>query len=193
VHCAGLSLARPRRAARSLPPWRDPATYPDLKDASVLVTGGGFGHRRGARRRFRPPGRARRLHRHCATSRVRRSPPVSKGNRWRSAPLFIEPTSPTIAALEAAVRRRRVITARWTCWSTTPPATIATPSAAIRRADWDANHAVNLRPHFFTAQAVAEGMKRRGKGAIVNFSSIAFMINGPEYPVYAAAKAGVIG
>jgi galactose dehydrogenase len=60
-------------------------------------------------------------------------------------------------------------------------------------AEWDDNHAINLRPHYFTAQAVAEGMRQRGKGAIVNFSSISFMMNGSEYPVYAAAKAGVIG
>lgn len=58
---------------------------------------------------------------------------------------------------------------------------------------WDANHAVNLRPHFFAAQAVVGGMKAAGQGAIVNFSSISYMINGPDYPAYATAKAGVIG
>ncbi len=58
---------------------------------------------------------------------------------------------------------------------------------------WDSNHDVNLRPHFFAAQAVLPGMKAAGRGAIVNFSSIAWMINGADYPAYAAAKAGIIG
>ena len=58
---------------------------------------------------------------------------------------------------------------------------------------WDKNHAINLRPHFFTAQAVVPGMKAAGRGAIVNMSSISFMLNGGEYPVYASAKAGIIG
>jgi len=64
---------------------------------------------------------------------------------------------------------------------------------AVEAEDWDDNHAVNLRPHFFTAQAVAGQMKEAGKGSIVNFTSTGFMMNGGEYPVYAAAKAGVIG
>jgi galactose dehydrogenase len=59
--------------------------------------------------------------------------------------------------------------------------------------EWDASQAVNLRPHFFAAQAVAPAMKQAGRGAIVNFSSIAYMINGGEYPAYAAAKAGIVG
>ncbi|TIP54582.1 SDR family oxidoreductase, partial [Mesorhizobium sp.] len=36
---------------------------------------------------------------------------------------------------------------------------------------WDNNQAVNLRPHFFSAQAVAPGMKRAGGGSIINFTS----------------------
>ncbi|MCV0395183.1 MAG: SDR family oxidoreductase [Rhizobiaceae bacterium] len=58
---------------------------------------------------------------------------------------------------------------------------------------WDANHAVNLRHQFFAVQAVVEGMKAAGKGAIVNFSSTAYMINNPGMPAYTAAKAGIVG
>src|SRR5690606_7472684 len=58
---------------------------------------------------------------------------------------------------------------------------------------WDENQAINLRPHFFTAQAVAPGMKAAGSGSIVNFTSASFMINHPDMPSYTAAKAGIIG
>ena len=58
---------------------------------------------------------------------------------------------------------------------------------------WDNNQAINLRPHFFTAQAVAPGMKRAGGGSIINFTSTSFLINHPDMPSYTAAKAGIIG
>ena len=58
---------------------------------------------------------------------------------------------------------------------------------------WENNQAINLRPHFFTAQAVFEGMKRAGHGSIINFTSTSFMINHPDMPSYTAAKAGIIG
>jgi len=165
--------------------------YPDLKDASVLVTGGGTGIgaalvegfvRQGARVAFIDIARAES---EALAGRLA----AETGH----APLFIEADLADVMALEAAVARAE---------SENGPIDVLVNNAArddrnavggYSTTEWDANHAVNLRPHFFTAQAVAEGMKRRGKGAIVNFSSISFMINGAEYPVYAAAKAGVIG
>ena len=58
---------------------------------------------------------------------------------------------------------------------------------------WDENQAVNLRHHFFAAQAAAPHMRAGGGGAIVGFSSIAFLLNMGELPAYATAKAGIIG
>lgn len=58
---------------------------------------------------------------------------------------------------------------------------------------WEENQAINLRPHFFAAQAVVPGMKAAGGGSIINFTSTSFMINHPDMPSYTAAKAGIIG
>lgn len=58
---------------------------------------------------------------------------------------------------------------------------------------WDENQAVNLRHHFFAAQAVAPHMRKAGGGAIVGLSSIAFLLNMGELPAYATAKAGIVG
>ncbi|MGE7371354.1 SDR family NAD(P)-dependent oxidoreductase [Neorhizobium sp. NPDC001467] len=63
----------------------------------------------------------------------------------------------------------------------------------VSDADWDANLAINLKPVFFTAQAAVAHMRARGGGSIVNFSSIAFMLNMGELPAYATAKAGILG
>lgn len=59
--------------------------------------------------------------------------------------------------------------------------------------DWDWNHAVNLRPHFFTTQHVVPGMREAGGGAIVNFSSASYGMGNAGYPAYVAAKAAILG
>lgn len=63
----------------------------------------------------------------------------------------------------------------------------------VTEAYWDHNQAVNLKQMFFCAQAAAPALRRSGAGAIVNLSSIAYLLNMPDLPSYAAAKAGIIG
>jgi NAD(P)-dependent dehydrogenase (short-subunit alcohol dehydrogenase family) len=58
---------------------------------------------------------------------------------------------------------------------------------------WDQRIAVNLKHQFFAAQAVAPGMKAAGGGAIVNMSSIAWMIPSANLSVYTTAKAAIVG
>ncbi len=52
---------------------------------------------------------------------------------------------------------------------------------------------VNLKHIFFAAQAVVPQMQARGGGSIINMSSIAWMRGAPALPVYAAAKAAIVG
>ncbi|MBP2235468.1 NAD(P)-dependent dehydrogenase (short-subunit alcohol dehydrogenase family) [Sinorhizobium kostiense] len=63
----------------------------------------------------------------------------------------------------------------------------------VTEASWDESLSVNLRHFFFMSQTVAPHMRREGGGSIINFSSIAFMLNMSEIPAYATAKAGIIG
>lgn len=58
---------------------------------------------------------------------------------------------------------------------------------------WDFNHAVNLRPYFFTAQFVAPFMSKNGGGAIINYSSISYMMGNEGYAAYVTANAGITG
>lgn len=60
--------------------------------------------------------------------------------------------------------------------------------------EWDRVMNVNLRAVFFLSQSAGRAMRAAGGGAIVNVSSIAGQNGGvAASPVYAAAKAGVIG
>jgi len=58
---------------------------------------------------------------------------------------------------------------------------------------WDESIAVNLRHHFFAAQAVAPGMAAAGGGSIVNLGSVAWLRGRPNLAVYASSKAAIAG
>lgn len=58
---------------------------------------------------------------------------------------------------------------------------------------WDKIHAINLRPHFFAAQAVRPQMQKLGHGSIINFSSTSYRYGADRMLAYATAKSAVIG
>jgi NAD(P)-dependent dehydrogenase (short-subunit alcohol dehydrogenase family) len=65
--------------------------------------------------------------------------------------------------------------------------------ADVTPSEFDWMIGVNLRHVFFAAQAVVPQMQARGGGSIINMSSVAWMRGGPALPVYAAAKAAIVG
>ena len=58
---------------------------------------------------------------------------------------------------------------------------------------WDRCMQVNLKHQFFMAQAVLPGMRQARRGAIINMSSIGWIIPSTRMPVYVTAKAAVVG
>lgn len=63
----------------------------------------------------------------------------------------------------------------------------------VSEASWDKAIAVNLRHSFFAAQAVLPGMVAAGKGSIINFGSISWMIMVGDLAAYTASKAAMHG
>lgn len=59
--------------------------------------------------------------------------------------------------------------------------------------EFDQCMAVNLKHHFFAAQAVASNMAEAGGGSIINMSSNSWMLGLSGYPGYVTAKAGITG
>lgn len=57
---------------------------------------------------------------------------------------------------------------------------------------WDNCQNINLRPHFFTAQAALASMKIKG-GSIINMSSNSFVLKLAGMASYLTAKAGIVG
>jgi len=167
------------------------ARYPDLEGASVLVTGGGTGIGAALTEGFARQG--------CRVAFIDIAAAPSRELVERVAaaaatrPLHLDADLRDVPAL----RRAAALASE-----AHGPVTVLVNNAAVdtrhefEQVDagyWDDNQAINLRPHFFTAQAVAPGMKAAGRGSIINFTSTSFMINHPGMPSYTAAKAGIIG
>ncbi len=82
---------------------------------------------------------------------------------------------PALALLNNAANDRRME------WSTVTPES------------WDWSIGVNLRHAFFAAQAVIPGMIAAGRGSIINFGSLSWMIMLGNLPAYTASKAAMHG
>ena len=167
------------------------AVYPSLQDRVVLITGGATGIGESLVRHFALQG-AR-----VAFFDIQDEPAVALRNELSTAgcatPLYLRCDLTDIAALTENVGR--VLAAH------------GTVDVLVNNAGNDRRHNLdevtpeffdqcmqqNLKHYFFCSQAVIPGMKAAGRGAIVNLSSIAWMIPSTGLPVYVAAKAAIVG
>ncbi len=165
------------------------ATFHDLAGRSVFITGGGSGIGAALTEGFVAQG--------AQVAFVQRSDAsafaAGIGARHGSTPLFIACDLTDVAALRTAMAQAA---------QAHGPITVLVNNAANDQrhaiegytvADWDRSQAINLRPHFFTAQAALPGMRSAGGGSIVNFSSVSYMMGNGGYASYVAAKAGITG
>jgi NAD(P)-dependent dehydrogenase (short-subunit alcohol dehydrogenase family) len=166
------------------------ACYPSLADRVVFITGGGSGIGAAMVEAFA------RQDARVAFVDIQTEPSealVKSLGDVRHPPLFIRCDLADIEALRAAIARAKA--------ERGPIAVLVNNAANDDRHDfdtvtpdyWDRAMAVNLRHQFFAAQAVRPQMRALGGGAIINFSSIAWMRGVTRMIVYSSAKAEVIG
>ena len=165
------------------------ATFHDLDGRSVFITGGGSGIGASLTEGFLEQG--------CRVAFVQRSDAsdfaAGLGDRHGNAPLFIPCDVTDIAALQAAMAEAAAAHGPITVLVNNAANDARHPVEGYSPEQWDRSQAVNLRPHFFTIQAAAPGMKAAGGGAIVNYSSISYLMGADGYLSYVAAKAGITG
>ena len=167
------------------------AVFPDLKRKPVLITGGGSGIGAALTEGFALQGSQ------VAFIDIADAPSEALCDRVESAtgarPLYLKADLKDIDALRGAVAKAEAAHGAALVLINNAARDDRHALADVTPEYWDANQAINLKPHFFTAQAVAEGMKKAGTGSIINFTSTSFLINLGNMPSYTAAKAGIIG
>lgn len=166
------------------------ANYPDLKDASVVVSGGGTGIGAAIVRAFA-----------AQKARVGFLDIADDPSRQLAADLVAEGADVTYlrtditdtAALQSSIR---ALSAR------NGPVTVLVNNAAhderhatpdVTPEYFDQRIAVNLKHSFFAAQAVLPEMEKAGHGSIINFSSISWLTAAGGMPIYTAAKSAMLG
>ena len=164
--------------------------YASLADKTVFITGGGSGIGASIVEAFvANSSRVAFVDILEADSRALVERLSANGN----APLFLKCDLTDIAALRGAIAEAAEklgpigVLVNNAANDTRQPLDEVTPES------WDRTQALNVKHHFFAAQAVRPGMRKLGGGSIVNFSSLAWMKGVPKLTAYATAKAAVVG
>lgn len=164
-------------------------TFHDLAGQSVFITGGGAGIGASLTDGFLQQG--------ASVAFVQRSDAsgfaAEMGEKHGVTPLFIQCDVTDTAALQDAMAQAATAHGPITVVVNNAANDTRHTLAELTDESWDACQAVNLKPHAFTSQAAAPGMKAAGGGSIINFSSVSYMMGNAGYPGYVAAKAGITG
>ncbi|WP_112323522.1 SDR family NAD(P)-dependent oxidoreductase [Oceanibium sediminis] len=165
------------------------ASFHDLKDRSVYITGGGSGIGADLTEGFLAQG--------AKVTFVQRSDATAfcdeMEQKHANRPTFIRCDLTDVAALRESIARTEAEQGPITVLVNNAANDMRHPLSPFEPEDWDRMQDINLRPHFFTTQAVAPGMKAAGGGSIINFSSVSYMMGNGGYSAYVAAKAGITG
>jgi NAD(P)-dependent dehydrogenase (short-subunit alcohol dehydrogenase family) len=165
------------------------ATFHDIRDRSVFISGGGSGIGEYLTEGFLAQG--------AKVAFVQRSDATPLCDRlearYSRRPLFIRCDVTDIAALQEAIAAAAAAHGPVTALVNNAAWDNRHPLSPFTVEQWDYMQAVNVRHHFFAVQAVAPAMKSAGGGTIVNYSSISYMMGNGGYSAYTAAKAGIVG
>jgi len=165
------------------------ATFHDLAGASVFITGGGSGIGAALTDGFLGQG--------AKVAFVQRSDASGFCDQMQARhgakPLFLPCDITDIAALRAAITAATQQNGAISVLVNDAANDVRHSTEEVTEDFWDRNQAINLKSYFFACQAVIPGMRAAGGGAIVNFSSISYMMGNAGYPSYATANAGIMG
>jgi D-xylose 1-dehydrogenase len=166
------------------------ATYPSLTDRVVLISGGASGIGADLVRAFASNGA-----RVCFLD-VQDGPAEALvrelGGAGGRVPLYLHCDVTDVAALQASVESVRARLGPVAVLVNNAADDQRHPVDAVTAEHWDRSFDVNLRHHFFAAQAVHPHMKELGFGSIINFSSIAWRFGADQMVAYATAKGAVV-
>ncbi len=163
------------------------ATFHDLKGKSVYITGGGSGIGAALTDGFLAQGaKVAFIGRSDASAFV--SEMETKHGR---APLFLQGDITDTARLQDSIDQAIAAHGPLDVLISNAANDARHATAELTPAEWDRLIDINLKAYFFAAQAALPGMQTKGAGAIINFSSISYMMGNAGYPAYIASNGGI--
>jgi NAD(P)-dependent dehydrogenase (short-subunit alcohol dehydrogenase family) len=163
--------------------------FPDLRNCAVFITGGGSGIGAALTRAFLVQGARVAFVQRSDGQEFCDAMAAQTGNR----PLYIKCDITDSVAMRDAIAQAAAAHG---------PVKVLVNNAAndtrhttldVTDTDWYHLINVNLKAYFIAAQAVLPGMQASGGGAIINFTSISYMMGNAGYPVYVTANSGING
>ena len=167
------------------------SSFPDLKDRTVFITGGGSGIGAAFTRAFALQGAQVGFISLRQETAERLCDEVEQHARRR--PFYLRCDIRDIEALRQAMTKVR---------NSLGPISILINNAArdtrhqlesMTVEEWDNSLNTNLRPYFFTIQMVQRDMAALGYGSIINLGSNSANLGLTGYPAYVASKAAIVG
>lgn len=166
------------------------ATYSDLRDRPVLITGGASGIGEAIVKHFAVQGSR------VGFLDILDEPGETLARRLREQGHTVHyqhADLTDIAALRSGVAALRDMLGPFTVLINNAAHDERHKTEDVTPEYWDGRIDVNLKHAFFAAQAVLPDMKLAGGGSIVNFSSVSWMIGQGGMAAYTASKSGIIG
>ncbi|MEJ8561351.1 SDR family oxidoreductase [Yoonia sp. GPGPB17] len=163
------------------------ATFHDLKEASVFITGGGSGIGAALTEGFLAQGaKVAFIDRSDATAFT-----TAMEAKYTDAPLFIQGDITDTKALHAAIDRAVASHGPLNVLVNNAANDMRYDAMEITEDIWDAQQAINFKAYFFACQKAAAAMAP--KGSIINYSSITYMMGSAGMAPYVSANAGIMG
>ena len=167
------------------------ASYPNLRDRVVVVTGGASGIGEKLVEEFASQGAKVAFLdiQEEAGAKLAEKIAVERGGRSHFLPCDVTDTHAAQDCIKSVVEKFGTVDVL-----VNNAANDARHSVEeVTQEYWDQAMAVNLRHQFFVTQAVIPAMKKAKRGSIINLSSISWMIPSTGLPVYVTAKAAIVG
>lgn len=163
------------------------ASFHNLKDASVFITGGGSGIGAALTEGFLAQGAKVTFVGRSDANAFADEMAAKHGQR----PHFIQCDVTDTDALQAAMETAADMQGGLDVLVNNAANDMRYDALELTPEIWDDNQAVNLKAYFFACQKAGQLMQ--DQGAIINFSSITFMMGAAGMVPYVTANAGIMG
>ncbi len=164
-------------------------TFPDLRDASVFITGGGSGIGACLTEGFLKQGAKVVFVQRSDASAFADEMAEKTGNR----PLYLQCDITDIPRLQHCISEAAEAHGPITVLVNNAANDMRHKTLDVDEEFYDWSQSINLKSYFFSCQAVIPGMQAAGGGSIVNFTSISYMMGNAGYPIYTASNSGING